>query len=393
MERHRSVAASARSTQGSSIASGRSTRPTAAHTYRYSVGGEWQHGSGADADQGQAYGLGYDLDLISNFTFFLDDPVHGDQQRAGRSPLRPGVRGCPEAARRAGAAAPCRTRSACSSATTMCRRWRCTTPRRAQRLETVHDASARRDERRRVRENEVEWARWLRTTAGLRADGSRYRVDAARPARTAARRPPASSARKAARRSGRGRATEFYVNAGTGFHSNSALGTTIIRDRDGDPVDRVTPLVRAKGAEVGVRTVAIPHLQKHGVAVDAAARLGARLQRRRRRDRARPREPAIRRRVRELLQPDAVAHLRRRPVVVAGALHGVRSGRRSTCPRRSARSSRAARASTTSIGRSAACGCATSVRARSSRTTRCSSKATTPRQSRGRVSAARRTCA
>jgi outer membrane receptor protein involved in Fe transport len=29
----------------------------------------------------------------------------------------------------------------------------------------------------------------------------------------------------------------------------------------GDPADRVTPLVRAKGAEVGVRTVAIPHLQ------------------------------------------------------------------------------------------------------------------------------------
>ena len=26
-----------------------------------------------------AYGLGYSLDLFSNFTYFLDDPVHGDQ--------------------------------------------------------------------------------------------------------------------------------------------------------------------------------------------------------------------------------------------------------------------------------------------------------------------------
>ena len=55
--------------------------------------------------------------------------------------------------------------------------------------------------------------------------------------------------------------TEFYVDAGTGFHSNDARGTTITRDADGNPADRVTPLVRAKGAEIGVRTVAIPHLQ------------------------------------------------------------------------------------------------------------------------------------
>jgi outer membrane receptor protein involved in Fe transport len=55
--------------------------------------------------------------------------------------------------------------------------------------------------------------------------------------------------------------TEAYVNAGLGFHSNNALGTTIVVDAGGNPVDRVTPLVRAKGAEVGVRTVVLPHLQ------------------------------------------------------------------------------------------------------------------------------------
>jgi hypothetical protein len=55
--------------------------------------------------------------------------------------------------------------------------------------------------------------------------------------------------------------TEFYVNAGTGFHSNSALGTTLKYDGNGDPVSAVTPLVRGRGAEVGVRTVTVPHLQ------------------------------------------------------------------------------------------------------------------------------------
>jgi outer membrane receptor protein involved in Fe transport len=39
------------------------------------------------------------------------------------------------------------------------------------------------------------------------------------------------------------------------------LGTTITRDANGDPVEPVTPLVRAKGAEVGLRTVALPHVQ------------------------------------------------------------------------------------------------------------------------------------
>lgn len=33
------------------------------------------------------------------------------------------------------------------------------------------------------------------------------------------------------------------------------------RDADGNPVERVTPLVRARGAEIGIRTVAVPHLQ------------------------------------------------------------------------------------------------------------------------------------
>src|SRR5262249_15057423 len=41
-----------------------------------------------------------------------------------------------------------------------------------------------------------------------------------------------------------------------------ARGTTIRRDpKTGEPVDAVTPLVRATGAEVGLRTVAARHLQ------------------------------------------------------------------------------------------------------------------------------------
>ncbi len=49
--------------------------------------------------------------------------------------------------------------------------------------------------------------------------------------------------------------TELYLNAGTGFYSNDARGTTITVDPS-DPstaAPRVDPLVRSKGAEGGVR--------------------------------------------------------------------------------------------------------------------------------------------
>ena len=56
--------------------------------------------------------------------------------------------------------------------------------------------------------------------------------------------------------------TELFFNAGRGFHSNDARGTTIRTDpKSGDPVDRVPALVSSTGFEVGARTEAISGLQ------------------------------------------------------------------------------------------------------------------------------------
>jgi hypothetical protein len=58
------------------------------------------------------------------------------------------------------------------------------------------------------------------------------------------------------------KSTELYADAGMGFHSNDARGAVITVDpKTGEPAERVTPLVRAKGAEFGVRTVAVRGLQ------------------------------------------------------------------------------------------------------------------------------------
>jgi outer membrane receptor protein involved in Fe transport len=110
-------------------------------------------------------------------------------------------------------------------------------------------------------QNETAWTPWLRTLAGVRVDGYRFRVDASDPVNSG-RRQSGLVSPKGGAVIGPFRGTEFYVNAGLGYHSNDARGATIRRDPStGEAVDPVTPLVRAKGSEVGVRTVAVRHLQ------------------------------------------------------------------------------------------------------------------------------------
>jgi len=57
--------------------------------------------------------------------------------------------------------------------------------------------------------------------------------------------------------------TEYFINYGTGFHSNDARGTTITVDPSNPsvPAEKVTPLVRSFGSEVGLRSELVPHLQ------------------------------------------------------------------------------------------------------------------------------------
>jgi outer membrane receptor for monomeric catechols len=56
--------------------------------------------------------------------------------------------------------------------------------------------------------------------------------------------------------------SEFFVNAGSGFHSNDARGMTTTADpKTGGRQDRVPGLVRARGSELGLRTEVVPGLQ------------------------------------------------------------------------------------------------------------------------------------
>jgi len=229
-------------------------------TYRYSVSGEWQHSSGNVLNKVQAYGLGYGLNLISNFTFFLDDPVHGDQVEQIDRRFVTGARAFQKRQVRWGGHSVQNTFGVQFRNDDIGQNALYHTEERV-RLEIKNDASAFVTSLGGYAENEVEWTRWMRTTAGLRLDGSRYSVTNHVDDRNSGIANAGIVSPKGGVTFGPWHSTEVYVNAGTGFHSNSALGTTIKYDGNGEPADPVTPLVRAKGAEIGVRTVAVPHLQ------------------------------------------------------------------------------------------------------------------------------------
>jgi hypothetical protein len=229
-------------------------------SYRYSGSLEWQRARHNTVTRASAYGIAYNLNLFSNFTYFLDDPVRGDQfQQADHRFVTGGRVSQRRLTRWHG-------RSVQNTYGAQVRNDDIPTvglyhTERRQPLATVRQDGVLQTSAAAYGQNEMAWTPWLRTLAGARVDGYRFRVDAEDPANAGLRRSSLVSP-KGGVVLGPFHGTEIYANAGTGFHSNDARGATITRDpRTGDAADRVTPLVRAAGAEIGVRTVAVPHLQ------------------------------------------------------------------------------------------------------------------------------------
>jgi hypothetical protein len=221
---------------------------------RQSLAAEFQRSTGPSSVRATGFLLRNSLNLFSNFTYFLDDPENGDQFEQAERRIATGGR---ITYRRLGRLFGRHTESAIG--VQVRRDWldpvglyrtasrqRLSTTREDEVGQTMAAAHA---------QTEVEWARPLRITFGLRADGYQFDVTSDNPVNSGDGTAGLVSPKVGAI-FGPWSGTEFYVNAGTGFHSNDARGATIVVDPvTGDPANRVTPLVRAKGAEVGLRTV------------------------------------------------------------------------------------------------------------------------------------------
>ncbi len=111
-------------------------------------------------------------------------------------------------------------------------------------------------------ENTVHWTDWLRTVLGWRGDYYNASVNSMLQPANSGTSIEAIGSPKFRMVIGPFAKTELFVGAGMGYHSNDARSTTVT-EVPGDPTtaEGSSPfLVRSRGAEVGVRTKAIPNL-------------------------------------------------------------------------------------------------------------------------------------
>ncbi|MEQ1761398.1 MAG: TonB-dependent receptor [Vicinamibacterales bacterium] len=232
----------------------------AGKTDRQSLAADLQRSSGPSSVRATAFVLRNSLNLFSNFTYFLDDPDNGDQFEQAERRVSAGGR---VTYRRLGHFLERHAESAVG--VQLRRDWLDpvglyhTAAR--QRLSTTREDRVGQTMVGVYAQSEVEWTRWMRTTQGIRTDGYQFSVTSDNPLNSGSG-SDAMVSPKFAAIFGPWAATEFYVNAGMGFHSNDARGAAISVDPStGEPAERVTPLVRARGAEFGVRTVRLRGLQ------------------------------------------------------------------------------------------------------------------------------------
>ncbi|MDQ6769117.1 MAG: TonB-dependent receptor [Gemmatimonadota bacterium] len=243
-------------------------------THRYSLSSEWQRNSSTSLTQVAAYGIDYRLNLFSNFTYFLDDPVNGDQfeqvDRRHSYGLRASHRwlaawggvaaesviGLQARIDDIGNVALYHTRD-------------------RERLSAVRQDDVMQRSGAVYAQASLQWSEHLRTVIGLRGDRYHFRDRADNPLNGGSRESSLVSP-KVSVILGPWRNTEFYANAGYGFHSNDGRGATIRVDpSSGDPVRSVNPLVRSKGTEIGFRTAPVPrfHMTASLWALDIASEL------------------------------------------------------------------------------------------------------------------------
>jgi len=230
-------------------------------TRRLTLSGQaWTTNDAGDVTRAAVYGFYYSLNLFSNFTFFLDNPVLGDQFQQYE---RRWMTGCD-----------------------LSHEWKsrlfedCMLHRVGiqVRNDNIPIVALRRSSAKNVyaavREdavdqtlssiyyiNETQWLPKVRTVLGARGDYYSFDVASALEPLNSGSAYARKFNPKASLIVGPFAATNFYLSGGYGYHSNDARGTTQRIDPvSGDPLDPIPGLVQSRGAEIGVRSQAIPRL-------------------------------------------------------------------------------------------------------------------------------------
>jgi hydrogenase/urease accessory protein HupE len=244
---------------------------TGGNSQRYSLQAEWNRAGPESATKVMAYGFYYDLDLFSDFTYFLTDTNRGDQFEQTDKRWTAGL----------------------NARHTLFNRWanrdventfglqfrndsirnglfQTEDTHRVDKINSddgsVLSATTRADDIFQTSiglyyENKVQWAETFRTVAGVRGDIYNFDVSSSLDANSGDRWGAIGSP-KLSLIFGPWAKTEVYVQGGLGFHSNDGRGVnTTVDPVTGDTVTKADPLVQTYGAEIGVRTLAVNGLQ------------------------------------------------------------------------------------------------------------------------------------
>lgn len=223
------------------------------NTHRYSLSAELVRRDNDGTTSANAYVIDYGLDLFSNFTYYLNDPVRGDQfeQKDSRTILGANV-GRVSIGSLAGI----------NSVQSYGFQLRNDAIRNVALYNTQNRAVFNTLTSDRVNvtdaalyyQNELTLSDKVRLIAGIRGDLYRFDVTSdVNPADSAVKTAAVASPKLSFIFAPWGD-TELFLNTGYGFHSNDARGVS-------KSLNPATPLVRTKGGEIGVRTRAVDHLQ------------------------------------------------------------------------------------------------------------------------------------
>ena len=207
-----------------------------------------------------AYVIKNRLQLNSNFTFFQDDPVNGDQFQQydsrtvmGITPnwLWTGQWGDVQSIVKAGVQLRRDNIDRVGLYNTAAR----------QRLSTTREDRVRETGGGMYVENSLQWTAKFRSVFGLRADYTNMDV-ASNLAANSGNRNDHLASPKLNLIFGPWEKTEYFISAGSGFHSNDARGAVITLDpKTLAPAAQAPVLVCSRGAELGVRSEWVPKLQ------------------------------------------------------------------------------------------------------------------------------------
>ncbi len=230
------------------------------NTSRYSL--SYSHLQGLDDGELKlsAYAIDSRLDLFSDFTFFLDNPVQGDQfeQAEHRNVF-------------GGAASRSWHLPLFGATSTQTLGLQVRHDRLdpvglyeavgGKRAGTIQESTVRETSVGVYAESSVHWTPWFRSLAGLRTDRLFFDIESSIAANSGKR--EAGIARpKLSLIVGPWRHVEYFANFGYGFHSNDARGVTeSVTPKERLPAAASPALVRSRGSELGLRAEAIEGLQ------------------------------------------------------------------------------------------------------------------------------------